>query len=94
MSLKIFPFSVQTYRVLDSIAPLPQYIVLQIEQLEARKEILDEIVDLEGTVVVAQRDRVDGQTGEFFDHRNQGEQVFFDGKVKFVFIFKVDGNLI
>ena len=54
---------VTTYTILDTIASLPQDIVLQIQQLESSMQVLDEVADLKGALVVAQRDRVDCETG-------------------------------
>lgn len=55
----------ETYAVFNPITPLAQDVVLQIQQLESREEVFDEGVDLERAVVVAQGDRVDGETGLF-----------------------------
>lgn len=78
------------YRVLDAIAAFSQYVILQIEQLKPGEEILDKRVDFQRTRIVSQCDRVDRQTGEFFDHGDQREQVFFDGEVERVFVFEID----
>lgn len=53
----------KTYTVLNPIAPLTEDIILQIQQLESREHVLDEVTDLYRTAVVAQRDGVDCQTG-------------------------------
>jgi hypothetical protein len=53
----------QTHTVLDTVAALPQDIILQVEQLESRKEILDKVADLKRTLVVTKGNRVDSQTG-------------------------------
>ena len=52
-----------TYAVLDPITPLPQDIILQVQQLEPRKQIFDELADLQRTVIVSDCDGVDGKTG-------------------------------
>ena len=51
-----------THAVLDTVAPLAQNIILEVEQLEPREEILDEVANLNGAFIVTQGDRVDGQT--------------------------------
>lgn len=51
-----------THAVLDSITPLPQNVILQVQQLESSKEVLDELANLDWAVIVAECDRVDGQT--------------------------------
>lgn len=53
----------ETYTVFNPITPLPQNIILQIQQLESRKQILDEIADLHWPGVVTESDWVDSQTG-------------------------------
>jgi hypothetical protein len=53
----------QTHAVLDTVAALPQDIILQVEQLESRKEILDKVANLKRTLVVTEGNRVDSQTG-------------------------------
>lgn len=50
-----------TYTVFDAVTPLAQNIILQVQQLEPGKQILDEIADLHGARVVAQCDRVHSQ---------------------------------
>lgn len=52
----------RTHAVLDSITPLAQNVVLQIQQLESSEEVLDELANLDRAVIVAECDRVDGQT--------------------------------
>lgn len=46
----------ETYTVFNPITPLPQNIILQIQQLESRKQILDEIADLHWPGVVTESD--------------------------------------
>ena len=53
----------ETYTVFNPITPLPQNIILQIQQLESRKQILDEIANLHWPGVVTESDRVDSQAG-------------------------------
>jgi len=65
----------ETYTVLDPVAPLAQDIVLQVQQLEPGEHVLYEVADLHRAVVVAQRDRVDCETGlGFHVSRFEGEQ--------------------
>lgn len=52
-----------TYAILDPITPLPQDIILQVQQLEPREQILDELADLQRTVIVADCDGVDSEAG-------------------------------
>ena len=82
----------QTYLVLDPIASLPQDIILQIQNLKPCVHILDESTDLQRSLEVPQGDGVAGQTGEFFDERYEGEEVFFDCEVKGVAVLEVDGD--
>lgn len=51
------------YPVLDAVAAPPQRVVLEIENLEASVDVLDELGNLHWAVVVAQGDGVPGQTG-------------------------------
>lgn len=59
----LFPSGKITYAVFDPITPLPQDIILQVQQLEPRKQIFDELADLQRTVIVSDCDGVDGKTG-------------------------------
>ena len=54
--------------------------------------ILDELGNLEWSGIVAQRDCIGSQPGEFFDRRGQREEVVFDRDVEFVFVFEIDGD--
>jgi len=55
-------------------------------------DVLDELADLQRTLVVAQSHGVDGQTRELFDERDQGLQVLFDRDVEGITVLEVDGN--
>lgn len=46
------------HAVLNTIAPLPQGVVLQVEDLEPSMDVLDELCDLQWAAVVTQSDRV------------------------------------
>lgn len=78
--------------VLDRVDALTQDVVLQIEHLEAGVEILDEGADLDCHLVVAQRDRVHGQSAQLIDDRDECEQILLDGDVERVLVLEVDGN--
>lgn len=51
-----------TYAILDTVATLAQDIILQVQELESSKQLLDKVANLHGTVVITESDRVDGQT--------------------------------
>ena len=44
--------------ILDAITALPERVVLQVQDLEARVDVLDELADLQRPAIVSQRDRV------------------------------------
>lgn len=60
-------------RVLDRVNPLPQDVVLEVQQLEPRVDVLDEVADLDGKLVVPQGDRVDGQAGQLVRQAGDGK---------------------
>jgi hypothetical protein len=78
--------------VLDTIAPLPQRIVLQVQDLESSVHILDELGNLHRPPVVAESDRVPGQTRQLVEQRDQGLQVLLDGEVESVAVLEVGGH--
>lgn len=94
--------------VLDGIAPLTQGIVLQIQDLEAGVEILDELVDEQRPLVVAHGDRVAGKAGlyivsgvvgegtwaayQFVDERDERVEVLFEREMELVALLEVDGD--
>ena len=47
--------------VLESIAAAAQAVVLEVEDLESRKQVLDKLVDENGALVVSERDGVAGK---------------------------------
>lgn len=51
----------QTHAVLETVTPLPQNVILQVEQLEASEEIFDEVANLNGPFIVAEGDGVHSQ---------------------------------
>lgn len=75
--------------VLDRIRPLAKYIILQVQQLETREQILDEGGYGEGQVEVAEGDGVGGQTGELRGHVGEGEEVLLESQVKGVLVFDI-----
>jgi hypothetical protein len=78
--------------VLDGISPLPQDIVLEIEQLEARKQVLDEGADDERQLEVAQRDGVGRQARELLRQVGEGEEVLLEREVEGVAVLEVGGH--
>jgi hypothetical protein len=54
--------------------------------------ILDELRDAQRTSEVPQRDGVAGEAGEVVEKRDDGEEILFDGEVKGVAVFEVDGD--
>lgn len=51
----------KTYTIFDTIAALAQDIILQVQELEASKQLLDKVANLHGTRIITQSDGVDGQ---------------------------------
>ena len=51
------------HTVLDTVAPPPQRVVLQVEDLEAGVHVLDEATDVERALVITQGHRVDSEAG-------------------------------
>lgn len=60
-------------RVLHRVDPLAQNVILEVQQLEARVNILDEVADLDGKLVVSQCYRVDGQPGKLVRQTGDGK---------------------
>lgn len=75
--------------VLDTIAALPQRIVLQVQNLEPSMHLLNKLRDLHRPPVIAQGHRVPRQTRQFVQQRNQTLQVLLDGEVESVAVFEV-----
>ena len=67
-----------TYAILDAVAPDPERAVLEVEYLEARVDILDELADLQWPLVVAERHGVDRQARELVNQADEREEVFLD----------------
>lgn len=78
--------------VLDSVDPLPQRVVLEVQQLEASVHVPNKAGDAHGQLVVAQGDGVSGQTAELLGDVGQGEEVLLDGDVEGIFVLEVDGD--
>ena len=52
----------KTNLVFYSITPLSQHVIFEIQELKARMHILDELSNLERTLVIPQSDRVPGKS--------------------------------
>ena len=78
--------------VLDPVDPSAQGVVLQVQQLEAREQILDEPADPEGEVDVAHRHRVHREAAKLLGDIGHSQQVLLDGDVEGISILDVDGN--
>jgi hypothetical protein len=52
----------ETHIVLDTVASLAEDVVLQIQQLESRVDVRNELADLQRPGIVAEGDRVHRQT--------------------------------
>ena len=55
-------------------------------------DILDELADLQRTLVVAQGDGVDGESCQLLDERDQRLEILLDGDMEGVLILEVDGD--
>src|SRR4051812_18988438 len=55
--------TMRTHPVLDPVRPAPQHVVLEVQDQEARVQVLDEPADLQRHAEVAQRDGVARQAG-------------------------------
>lgn len=78
--------------VLDAIDALAEQVVFEIEDLEASKDVLDEVGDEYRKVRVAEGDGVGGEAGELLGEVDEGEKILFYGKVEGVAGLEVDGN--
>lgn len=78
--------------VLDRIRPLAKDVILQIEELEPGKKILDEGTDGEGKGEVAQRDRVCGQAREILGEVGERQEILLDGEVESVCGLEIGGD--
>lgn len=78
--------------ILDSVSPLPQDVVLEVQQLEPGEEVLDKGADDEGQVEIAEGDGVGGQAGEFLGELGEGEEILLEGEVEGVAVFDVSGD--
>ena len=52
-----------TNPVFDAIAPTPQAIVFQVQDLKSRMQVLDKSIDENRSLVVTERDRIARKTG-------------------------------
>lgn len=75
--------------VLYAVSALADDVILEVEQLEAGEEVLDEGADGEGKLEVAEGDGVCGEAGEVLGEVNKGEEIFFYGEVEGVAVFEV-----
>ena len=92
--------------VLEPVTTPAQAVVLQVENLEASKQILDELVDQKGTLVVTKCNGIACKTRlyseqaslevnvkvayQLFYKRDEGLQVFLKGEVELVSLFEVN----
>ena len=78
--------------VFDAVDAFAEEVVLEVEDLEAGEDVLDEGGDAQGEIWVAQRDCVGGQAAEFLGEIDEGEEVFLNGDVEGIAVLEVDGN--
>lgn len=78
--------------ILDGVDALPHDVVLEVEQLEAREQVLDEAADAHRQRHVAHRHRVHGEPAELLGNIGEREQILFDGDVEGVSVLEIDGN--
>lgn len=78
--------------VLDRVAALPQNVVLEVEQLEAGKQVLDKGRNGQRQGKVAVRDGVGGEARQVLREVRQGEEVLLDGEVEGVAVLEVRGD--
>lgn len=78
--------------VLDAITSTPQRVVLQVQDLEARVYVFDELADLQRPLIVAQGDRVDGQSCKLFNKRYEGLEILLNGDVEGVLVLEINRN--
>jgi hypothetical protein len=93
--------------VLESITAAAQAVVLEVEDLESREQVLDKLIDENRTLIVTERDGVAGKarlgllacrlprfgfTYQLFDQRDERLQVLLECEVELVALLEVDGN--
>ena len=78
--------------VLDSVSPLSQNVIFEIQQLKARKQVLEKRANGERQLKVAKRNGVGGQATELLGQVGEGEQVLFNGEVEGVAVLEVGGH--
>lgn len=78
--------------VLDGVGPLAENVILEVEQLESGKEVLEEGADGQRQGKVAESDGVCGEAAELLRQVRHGEQVLLDGEVEGVAVLDVGGH--
>lgn len=78
--------------IFNAITPPPQRVILEVQQLEAGKQVLDELADSKRACEVAQRDRVGRKTRELLDQADEGVQVLLNGDMEGVLDLEVYGD--
>ena len=78
--------------VLDAVDTLSELVVLQVEQLEASVDVLDEGADAHGQLAVSQGHGVDGKAAQLVGKASNGEKVLLRRDVKGVTVLEVNGN--
>lgn len=78
--------------VLYGICPLSENVVLEVEQLESRKQVLEEGAHGEGQGEIAEGDGVGGEAAELLGEVGEGEEVLLNGDVEGVAVLEVDGH--
>jgi hypothetical protein len=54
--------------------------------------VLNELTDLEGPLIIAQGNRVDGQSRKLFYERDQGLEVLLNGDMECVLVLEINRN--
>lgn len=80
--------------ILDSITLPAQHVVLEVEELKAGEEVLDESADADGEVNIAHGDGVHGETAELVCQVRQGEDVLLNSDVKGIAVLEVDRHYV
>lgn len=78
--------------VLDGIRPLAQNIILQVQQLEPAKQVLDECADGHRQLEVPEGHGVGGQARKLRGQVGERQEVLLDGDVEGVTVFEVGGD--
>lgn len=78
--------------ILNPIAPLPERIILEIQNLKPGMHILDKPRNLYRPSIIPQRDRIPGQPRQLIQQRNQTLQVLLDGEVEGIAILEIHGH--